>query len=889
MQQFNMTSPRRKKHHTKKKSHRSHNGKTNGETNGETAASEESDFAAVEAVEAILTIDTVAVVSAVFGFALYANAIWLCGFCYDDRVAIEENPDVLNTKEKETSSLLQIFEHDFWGAKVTDESSHKSYRPLAIFSLRFDAWISHALGAPGKAWVFHLFNALLYALACWMLVKFVLSTIGSSQQKNSNPKIALLLSGLWFAAHPIHVESVTGLVGRADILAAIFCILGFNFHASGRAVGCVLSFAAACLCKETSVVIPTVLAVADITKLVLSRVSKPQHPAKVQIWLAPALVAVSIGYIAFRSWLFGSSQTLADGVVSLTDNFIIHLPPPDKLRTAIWIQVRYILLLLWPNKLSCDYGLGVIDPVKTWASLEMLHSVTMVFLTLLLARYSFMYLYQTGDVAPLVALGWIAGPLIPASHVVNIGTVMAERLLFLPSIGAAMLLCHGLGTLGKRSFLTWTALILCIAVFSFKTITRNPDWASSKGLFAADLKTYPQSLKMLISNLNHGDIDVDTATHYAETSLGVLNDNFDVFSAESVEAVHAEIMLRMADFKTNSSDASEAVLYADTLIDTHGISGDTIDVKAHAKKGRALLKVGVENNDVATLRLSAEAYKKATQAGKIVDDLYWFDINEGKGRACYEVWKSTGEEAMLRDSVDGYNELLQLGDVYGDNDERLSDIMGAAGTALFSLGGITNDPEVFRQAVSALEKAIKVGPVSTAEHWADLNAALGKTLLKLGPMIRDIKMVKRAEVLLRTSIESLDTDDQVQVHGMLGTALAMLDKRMAAYEEFQECFRREKIQGKTNSWNWEHRFGNRVNYAVLMQKLSGVDSNDKRAIQQWGSRAIKAIDKMLAFSKHKNGPTGGDGSVLPAEQLQRWRVVKSAIKGNLDRAAGSEL
>jgi len=254
-------------------------------------------------------------------------------------------------------------------------------------------------------------------------------------------------------------------------------------------------------------VIPIMLAVAYAKKTVVSLFSKKKNPSNHNLSSAPCLVAVSVGYIMFCLWLFGGeSQTLSGKGVPLTDNFLQHLAPSEKFCTTILIQGRCLLLLVWPNKLSCDYGLGVIDPVRSWASLEILHSVAMVVVIFMWARYSVLRLYQTGDAASVLAMDWTLGPLVPASHIVDIGTVMAERLLFLPSIGAAMLLCYVLGSFGRCSFLLWAALVMCIILFANKTVICNLDWASSHSLFAAILETYPRSLKMLISNIAYEDI-----------------------------------------------------------------------------------------------------------------------------------------------------------------------------------------------------------------------------------------------------------------------------------------------------------------------------------------------------------------------------------------------
>ncbi|KAJ3664554.1 hypothetical protein Zmor_000112 [Zophobas morio] len=65
---------------------------------------------------------------------------------------------------------------------------------------------------------FHATNILLHAAACILFTRVCLSIAGLK------PPFATL-AGLLFAAHPIHTEAVTGIVGRADVLACVFFLV----------------------------------------------------------------------------------------------------------------------------------------------------------------------------------------------------------------------------------------------------------------------------------------------------------------------------------------------------------------------------------------------------------------------------------------------------------------------------------------------------------------------------------------------------------------------------------------------------------------------------------------------------------------------------------------
>ena len=122
--------------------------------------------------------------------------------------AIRTNPDLsLNT------SWYSLFFNDFWGTPLKSSNTHGSYRPITVVSFRLNNLL-HGLSPFG----FHAFNIVLHSFATFLFMKF------SAQIFNYRKRITLI-SGALFACHPIHVESIASIVGRADVGAAIFFIL----------------------------------------------------------------------------------------------------------------------------------------------------------------------------------------------------------------------------------------------------------------------------------------------------------------------------------------------------------------------------------------------------------------------------------------------------------------------------------------------------------------------------------------------------------------------------------------------------------------------------------------------------------------------------------------
>lgn len=104
--------------------------------------------------------------------------------------------------------------NDFWGTPLTHSGSHKSYRPLCVLSFRLNHWL-HELEPAG----YHLFNVLLHCLATALFTLLARSLLPAG--------LSTGVAGCLFAAHPIHTEAVAGIVGRADVGAAVFFLLAF--------------------------------------------------------------------------------------------------------------------------------------------------------------------------------------------------------------------------------------------------------------------------------------------------------------------------------------------------------------------------------------------------------------------------------------------------------------------------------------------------------------------------------------------------------------------------------------------------------------------------------------------------------------------------------------
>lgn len=219
---------------------------------------------------------------ALLSIIIYSNSL-NCGFVYDDKKAILENKNVVSDHGK-LESWLNLFTDDFWGTPLSNSGSHKSYRPLVTLSFKLQAYLEQLfLFKFGSFWsadnaqfvdnnynengfvvksalLFHLVNVFLHVLVVDLVFQVtdqLFSIIekhcddddeeGSFQRQKQKQKQHLkerpkpkknvssdhlktipCLTSFLFVCHPIHVEAVTSLVGRAELLGALFALLSFR-------------------------------------------------------------------------------------------------------------------------------------------------------------------------------------------------------------------------------------------------------------------------------------------------------------------------------------------------------------------------------------------------------------------------------------------------------------------------------------------------------------------------------------------------------------------------------------------------------------------------------------------------------------------------------------
>jgi Flp pilus assembly protein TadD len=371
------------------------------------------------------------------------------------------------------------------------------YRPLTISSLA----INRGLSGPGPLG-FHLVNVILHALAC-ALCWFVLRRVGLHYG-------TALFGASLFAIHPIHTEAVANIAGRGELLAALGVLAAWIAHhrsveaettavARRWAAVAAVGYLAALLSKEQAVLAPLVFWVDDLFRRKRGAVLVQYAGYALAFGLAVALRVVALGGLR-------GAQTEV-----FLDNPAAHLGSWTRVGTALWVQVRYAWLAVWPVRLSSDYSFDAIPPVTSMAEPRLWAGL--LWLAVLAAGFWF-GLRRSRPFA--VAVVCWAAFFVPGSNLLfPAGTAMGERLAYLPSIGVCLLVGHLLAALyarhssGRVTAIAVLALLLMLG--GARTVLRNPDWKDNSSLALHDVGVVPRSAKLQfgagLAHYDRGDLE----------------------------------------------------------------------------------------------------------------------------------------------------------------------------------------------------------------------------------------------------------------------------------------------------------------------------------------------------------------------------------------------
>ncbi len=412
-----------------------------------------------------------AVLVAVMALLPYTNAL-TAGFTLDDGPQIRENAAVVGGVD-----VIRILSSPLFPGDL--------YRPLTTFTFAVNERLT-----PGKPAAFHATNVALHASVTLLVLALALRLFRS-------PPLAGTAAAL-FAVHPIHTEAVTSLVGRAELLAGLFGLLALLTAVPGEAgestgrrrlrqLLSVTAFSLALFSKESALTFLPLIVLFRITCRGESLRHGFRHELRTLDWLPYALCA------GLFLWL----RTAVVGAVSAPlpikplNNMLAFVGWDVRLPSAIAILWDYCRLLSFPLVLSADYSYDQVPLVHAWTDPRLLGGIGLIAGALALTRHPCPAV-RFAAAFPFIALALTANVLFP------IGTIKAERLLYVPSVGWVLLVAYALDRMVAAPHLRRAAtlgLVLVIAVLSARTWERNGDWQDDLALYRSMARAAPDSAK----------------------------------------------------------------------------------------------------------------------------------------------------------------------------------------------------------------------------------------------------------------------------------------------------------------------------------------------------------------------------------------------------------
>ncbi len=366
------------------------------------------------------------------------------------------------------------------------------YRPITMLTYA----LNYALGGKNVI-AYHAVNIALHVLCSLTLLGLARVLMGSART-TAGPIVAALL----FALHPVHVEAVTGLVGRAELMAAL---------------GSLSCLYLACTRHKARWRLPAALVL-----LAIGVLSKENAAITPLLWGLIALALPSAAGLEARPGLFSPisqralvrAGAIAAGMACAAATYFVLRPGSGALGAASGSQwfggqpssvvfntmtravAEYLRLLVYPHPLGVDFYYSTKIPFTPEFTLVCFVATA---ISLAVLAFGVASLRRASVVG--VGILWIFIALLPVLNIIPIGALMAERLLYLPSVGFCIAVGAGvalaLDRIRGRPQLIWlaaSAVVIVLLAFAAKTWTRNDDWRDGLTLWEAELRKEPQDV-----------------------------------------------------------------------------------------------------------------------------------------------------------------------------------------------------------------------------------------------------------------------------------------------------------------------------------------------------------------------------------------------------------
>jgi protein O-mannosyl-transferase len=412
---------------------------------------------------------------AVVAGGVYLNSLGN-GFTNWDDSMIYSNPQI---KSLDWENIRKIF-------TLREGATYQPIRALS-YAIDYYFWRLDPIG-------YHLTNIFFYILTCVMVfltLRSLSANLREDASSASHERVALFGS-LLFAVHPVHVEAVTWLAARKEVLQGFFFFIGFYLYLKAREktgtnkfiyFSLVLTAVLfAILSKPSAIVFPGVVIVYEIAR----------RKEKLLDFIKGHFLFLMMSFIISGIFTFILMKVMmeAGGVKpyygdSLFKNYLV----------CTYVFLRNIKLLVATLNYSAAYSFAITLPVFH------MENIIVVLITYFLFGFSIFSLRWTKVI--FFSFFFFVISILPYLNIVPISTLLADRYVFIASFSFVFLLGilydrlyvfrHKKFSEGFFKLLSISLFLFLLAAYSFMTIQQNKIWENSYTLWADAVEKHPNS------------------------------------------------------------------------------------------------------------------------------------------------------------------------------------------------------------------------------------------------------------------------------------------------------------------------------------------------------------------------------------------------------------
>jgi len=405
---------------------------------------------------------------AVITFFVYSGSLFN-DFVFDDISILKDNVFI-----KDIRNIKDLFNPEAYLTKY----SEFSYRPIATLSYFINAfiWKSNPLG-------FHLSNILLHILNV-----FLVFIIANKFFKN---KLFSFIAAMIFALHPAISETVFCATYNEDLFCCFFYLLGFLIYIRNPKFGFILTslmFFLALMSKEMALIFPVIIIAYELffklgeEKNIFKKIVNILKDKK---FYCIGFILVIAVFIILRFKIFYQVSHIETKSMDNLFLRIIYIP---------YSIFQFVKITFFPVFLCADYSFTY---PASFFDIENIIALIVFTGLIVLTVYTFF-------VKKIISFGitWFLLTLIPVVNIILIYNPVAERYLYLPSVGFAIALA-GVFTLFdfdkenvlRKISISLKAVIILFILISFSIIVflRAGDWKDQNCLWLSVEKVNPKS------------------------------------------------------------------------------------------------------------------------------------------------------------------------------------------------------------------------------------------------------------------------------------------------------------------------------------------------------------------------------------------------------------